>query len=224
MLLAFAYSLPMALGISLSPLPVVFSVSVLLSSRPANATAFSLGWAVGIFLIGFTVFLIPGLEAERGEPTLLAGGIRLILGAGLLFLAIRQWMKHLSGEGVSESPRLLNKLNDSTPGKTLVTGLMLSVFNPKNLLLTLAGVSYIDAYASSLAEQSLVLLFFTLVASAGVILPIIGYILFPARAQSFLAVTRSWLLRNNAAVVGSFLLALGVIIGASGLAILCSCL
>lgn len=223
MLLAFAYSLPMALGISLSPLPVVLSLSVLLSSRPGNATAFFTGWAVGIFAIGFILFLIPGLEAERGEPTLLAGWIRLAFGAGLLFLAYRQWKKHKAGEGESENPRLLEKLNDSTFGKTLVTGFMLSVFNPKNLLLTLAGVSYIDAYASSLAGQSLVLLAFTLVASAGVVLPIIGYTLFPGSAQDILTVTRSWLVRNSAAVVAAFLLVLGVIVAASGLGILCSC-
>jgi hypothetical protein len=56
---AIGGSLPMAIGIALSPLPVA-SVIILLMTPQArtNAPAFLLGWTAGILAVGFVVFLM----------------------------------------------------------------------------------------------------------------------------------------------------------------------
>lgn len=222
MLHALAYSLPMALGIALSPVPVVLSASVLLSKQPKNGVLFLLGWTAGILAIGFILFLMPGFETDRGEPTRLTGWFRLALGTGLVFLAIRKWQKRPEEDAITEEPGLLSKLDTSSSGKALVVGFTLSAFNPKNLFLTLGGTTYIDAHASTLLEQSLALLVFALVASLSVAVPVVGYRVFPDGAERVLRVFSNWLVRNNAVVVGTLLLAFGLVIAANGLSILFS--
>jgi hypothetical protein len=88
----------MAVGAALSPLPISAVVTILLSSNTTNATKFLIGWFLGILVIGLVVFVIPGLDSERGEPTTLSGWIRLMLGGAMLLLAIFQWWKRSSGE------------------------------------------------------------------------------------------------------------------------------
>ena len=144
------------------------------------------------------------------------------MGTGLMFLAIRMWLLHMKSDGVIEESRLLSRLENSTPGKILGTGFTLSALNPKNLLLTFAGASYIDTYAATLSEQSLALLVFTLVASLSVGAPILGYKLFSENAERVLGNFQDWLIRNNHAVVGTLLLVIGVVVAINGLSILLS--
>ena len=73
-------------------------MTILLSARPNNASAFFLGWITGILVIGGIVFLIPGLDTARGEPTTASGWVRLVVGGVLLVLAVWQWRKMLSAD------------------------------------------------------------------------------------------------------------------------------
>ncbi len=105
LIVAIGYSLPMAVGVALSPLPIAAVVTILLSARPTNAPAFLLGWIVGLLLIGVIVFLIPGLDTARGEPTPLSGWIRLMVGGVLLMLAVWQWRQRPSADDPVEAPK-----------------------------------------------------------------------------------------------------------------------
>lgn len=219
---ALVYSLPLALVIALSPLPMALSISVLLTSQPNNAASLLLGWSASILTIGFIVLVIPGLDTDKGEPSQLAGWFRIAMGAGLVFIGMRMWQRRVKDQGEVEEPKLLSRLESASPGKILVTGFTLSALNPKNLLLTLAGASYIDAYSSTLSEQSLALLVFTSIASISVGAPIVVYKLFPGRAERALNNFKGWLIRNNQAVVGMLLFVFGLVITINGLSILFS--
>ena len=106
-------------------------------------------------LIGVTVFLIPGLDTAIGEPTTLSGWIRLMIGGALLVMAVRQWQQRPSVDDPVEVPKALTKLDSASAGKTLVLGFLLSALNPKNILLTFAGASSIDASMAPLLNKPL---------------------------------------------------------------------
>ena len=217
LLTAIAYSLPMAIGIALSPLPFAAVVTMLLSERPNNATAFFLGWITGILFIGGFVFLLPGLDTVRGEPTVLSGWLRLIAGGVLLVLAVWQWQQRSSPDDPIEESKALSKLDSITFGKTMIMGFILSAFNPKGLLLIFAGASAIDASMASPSQQAIALTLFAVVASLSVVIPIIGYALFPEQARTVLTNLNDWLVRNNTIVVTTLLVVFGVLIIGSGL-------
>ena len=109
---AISSSLPMAVGVALSPIPVAAILVILMSARAAtNAPAFLLGWMAGILTIGLIVSLMPGLLTARGEPTQLSGLTRVALGAALLLLAGHQWRQRPAPEAVGNVPPLLARLD-----------------------------------------------------------------------------------------------------------------
>lgn len=102
---AISSSLPMSVGVALSPLPVAAILIILMSARAGtNAPAFLLGWMTGILTIAFVVSLMPGLLTTRGEPTRLSGLIRVALGVALLLLAGRQWRQRPGPEAAVNVP------------------------------------------------------------------------------------------------------------------------
>ena len=220
LLAAIGYSLPMALGVALSPLPIAAVVTMLLSARPNNASAFFLGWITGIFFIGGFVFLIPGLDTARGEPTAASGWVRLVVGGVLLALAVWQWRQRPSADDSVEAPKGLSRLDSISAGKTLSMGFLLAVFSPKNLLLTFAGAASIDASMATPSQQAIALALYAIVASMSVGIPIIGYILFKERARTVLANWKCWLIRNNAIMVTVLLAVFGALIIGNGLLVL----
>jgi len=63
---AIGQMLPAAVGIAISPLPIVALVLMLVSRRGrTNGPAFALGWIVGLAIVGAIVLL--GLERRQRE-------------------------------------------------------------------------------------------------------------------------------------------------------------
>ena len=93
--------LPLAIGIAVSPIPIIAAILMLLSPKAkATSVGFMLGWVIGI-LVSVTVFtllssVVPTDDASDSAP--IRGVIQILLGAGLLFLAVRQWRSRPPGK------------------------------------------------------------------------------------------------------------------------------
>ena len=86
--------LPLALGVAISPIPIIAAILMLLSPKAkGTSVGFLLGWVLGIVVavVLFTLLasVIPESDPDASKP--IAGTIKILLGAGLLFLALRQW-------------------------------------------------------------------------------------------------------------------------------------
>jgi hypothetical protein len=63
---AIGNSLPMAVGVGLSPIPVALVITLLMSAREKiSAPAFLLGWILGILTVGAIVLVLPGINTVR---------------------------------------------------------------------------------------------------------------------------------------------------------------
>ena len=86
--------LPLAVGIAISPIPIIAAILMLLSPKAKGASVgFLLGWIVGI-VVALGVFIalasvIPQAPADESQP--IAGVVKIVLGALMLLLAIKQW-------------------------------------------------------------------------------------------------------------------------------------
>src|SRR3954447_25558084 len=90
---AVGQSLPLAVGILLSPMPIVAVVLMLVTPRArANSTAFVLAWFLGLFTVGVVVLLAVGAASSNTEqePTWLSWA-KIVLGLGAVVLAARQF-------------------------------------------------------------------------------------------------------------------------------------
>ena len=91
---AIGQSLPLAIGVALSPVPIIAVVLMLTTPRArANGPAFVLGWLVGLGVVGAVVLALagPGGASEVGQPATGVSWLKLLLGLGLLLVAVRQF-------------------------------------------------------------------------------------------------------------------------------------
>lgn len=218
---AISSSLPMSVGVALSPLPVAAILIILMSARAAtNAPAFLLGWMAGILTIGLVVSLMPGLLTARGEPTQLSGLTRVALGVALLLLAWRQWRLRPEPGAAARVPRILTRLDSIGVMQSSITGFLLSAIHPKNLILNAAGAAAIDANLLDSGTQYIALVIFTLIASVGITVPIAVYFIARRVVGAMLGRWKDWLIRKNVHVMVVLLLILGALLIARGLHIL----
>src|SRR3954470_21348364 len=91
---AIGQVLTLAVGVSLSPVPII--AVVLMLGTPAgrrNGPAFLAGWVLGLAVVATIVLLVAGGAGanDGGEPATWVDVLKLALGALLLLLAARQW-------------------------------------------------------------------------------------------------------------------------------------
>jgi len=207
---AISTSVPMAIGIALSPLPIAAIVMMLMTKKAkTNAPSFLLGWVVGLLVVGIVVFLIPIEQAEKGHPTAVAGYIRIALGLLLLAMAVRQWRRRPGPNDRVEVPRFLAGLDTYTSMKSLLTGFLLVVLNPKNLPLCAAGAAAIDLATQNLTAQFSAYIVFTIIASTSVAFPVVAYLAARRKAEALFETWKDWLIRKNQSVVAVILFIAG---------------
>ena len=120
-------TLPMAVGVALSPIQIATVVSILLSNNLRKASVFLLGWSAGILAIGILILFIPGLRMLDGDPTPLAAWLRVFLGLGLFVLAWGKWTSRPSSQEDVQPPAFLEKIHSLGSWKTLLMGGALSM-------------------------------------------------------------------------------------------------
>ncbi len=218
----FMNMLPYALGIAISPVPVITVILMLFSPNPrVNGSSFILGWAIGIALPAIVVMMLTisrGSESD-GYPSQPMSLLRILLGATLIVLAIRNWIqRHKIDEGPSKP--LLFKLADAiSPWKAWVVGFLFAVVtNPKNMALTIAGCMEISAAHASLLESSVLLTVFVIIASAGVSAPVILYLLGGESSKRTIETWKQWLVFHKKTVMAVLFFIFGLSFTIKGIA------
>ncbi|MFD6136209.1 GAP family protein [Isoptericola sp. NPDC060257] len=209
---AIGQSLPVAVGVLISPLPIVAVVLMLVSRRAkANAAAFLIGWFVAVLVVVALVAVLAGsaVPDEAGTP-LWAAIVKIVLGVLLLLLAVKQW-RGRPREGVEpETPTWMAAIDQFTPGKALGLAVLLSAVNPKNLLLVVSGGAAIASAApGDTNAQVVAAVVFALTASAGVVTPLVIYLAMGERAAKVLDDLKTWMVHHNAVIMAVLLVVLG---------------
>jgi len=215
--------LPMAVGVAISPIPIIAVILMLFTGRARqNGLAFLVGWILGVLLAGTILILIAQSQdlSSAGQPSDTSSWIKLILGVLLLLGAIRQWRARPAPGVEPVMPKWMQKVDTMKPGAAFGLAVLLSAVNPKNLLLIAAAAAAIAEENLSSADTVVVYGVFTLIASCTVAIPVLGYLFLGAKAQPALDRTKAWLIANSTAVMAVLLLVIGVTLlgdGISGL-------
>src|SRR4051812_38682059 len=137
--------LPSAVGVALSPVPII-AVFLMLGTPKArsNGPAFAVGWISGLVIVSVIVLLVTGDASDPDSST--ATGVNWVkVGIGVLFLAMaaKQWRSRPKKGTDPELPKWMSTIDSFAPGKALGLGALLSGVNPKNLALTAAAAASI---------------------------------------------------------------------------------
>ncbi len=212
--------LPLAVGIAVSPVPVIATILMLLSPRAGRtSSAFLLGWVAGIAAVTVLATLVAG-AVEPGDdrgPSPVAGWITLVLGILLLGLAGRQWRARPRDGQEAEAPRWMAAVETVTPARALGLAAGLAALTPKNLLLGLAAGTAIGGARSDGVAVVLPAILFVVIAAISVAGPVVAHLLASDRLRGPLADLQTWLQAHNAAVMTVLFLVLGVNLVGKGL-------
>jgi len=86
--------LPSAVGVAISPLPIVAVVLMLVTPRGrTNGPAFVAGWCIGLAIVGAIVLTVAGGASASTDsgPATWVDVLFLILGLLLILVAAKQW-------------------------------------------------------------------------------------------------------------------------------------
>jgi threonine/homoserine/homoserine lactone efflux protein len=212
--------LPLALGITISPIPVVAAILMLLSPRAkGTSVGFLGGWVTGI-VVAVTAFtllaaVLPDADSSHSAPA--KGVVQLILGALLFMVAAKQWRGRPREGQQADPPKWMGAIDSMNAAKGAGLGFLLSAVNPKNLIMSAgAGVAIGSAELSG-ARSAVAIGLFTLIAAASVAVPVVAYLVAADRLTRPLEALHGWLLKENATIMAVLLVVIGVSLVGKGI-------
>ncbi len=196
--------LPTALGVAISPVPIIAVILMLLAPRArAASVGFLLGWVVGIAAVITVVAVVvdPVDDSEGSASSTFTSVVLLLLGAAACLLAVRSWRSRPRRGQTPELPKWMSAIESMTPVRAAGLGALLSGLNPKNLTLCLAGGLTIGAGGLDSEETIAAILVFVVIASSSVAVPVLAYLAAQNRVRQPLDDLRVWLTENNSTVM-----------------------
>jgi hypothetical protein len=210
---AIGSSLPLAVGVALSPIPIIAVVLMLTSRRArSNGPAFVIGWLIGLAVIGAIVLSVagPAGASKSGSPATWVSWVKIVLGAALLLVAVRQFRGRPKDSDEAALPKWMASIDTMKPLTVLGLAALLGGVNPKNLLLAVSAGASIAQTGISGADQAIAYAVFALIGTIGVGTPVVIYFALGERSATMLAALKDWMGRHNAVIMSVLCLVIGV--------------
>jgi len=212
--------LPLAVGVAISPVPIIATILMLLAPRAGRTSAgFLLGWVGGIVVVT-TIFTLLASAVGLGPSEGSASGIswvRLLVGLSLVALSVRQWRSRPPNGDTGALPTWMTSIEQFTFGKAAGLAFLLAAVNPKNLLLCAAAGTAIGSGSLTGGQRVVAVVLYTVVAACTVAGPVVAYAFAAPRMRAPLDDLKGWLQDNNTTVMAVLLLVFGVVLTGQGL-------
>lgn len=195
--------LPLAVGILISPLPIVAIVAILLSTRgrsaaPAYTAAFTL---VSLVFVGLGALSTAGAATSSAGSHVVVLILTILLTIGFAGLALASWLTRPRAGTAPKTPGWLAAVDTITPAKAASLGLIMAVTNSKNIPLELKGGSLIGAAHLPLTAAIALCLAFAIAGSLALILPTILAATGSVRVTRGLARLKTEMIAHNAVIM-----------------------
>jgi len=212
--------LTFAIGVAISPVPIIAVILMLFSERAhVNGPVFLLGWVLALGVVCTLVYLLANhsnpATGSTASDTISWG--KIVLGVLFLLLALRNWRNRPRRGTEPEMPKWMGGVDALTPLKALGLGVLLAGVNPKNLILTIGAATGLAQLHLSTTDVVVSLIVFVIVASVTIAGPVLYYLLGGESAKTTLDEMKDWLRLHNGAVMAVLFLVFGVHLIAKGL-------
>ena len=208
----------LALVIALSPVPVTGQLLLVLNNRTQwTSAAFATGWAIALLAVcglaatGAALLLPRFFDVDWRElaPITVVIGVGLIIGGAILW-------RRPAADANAEPSRMTRIFTGLGPTRGLFIGFGYGALRPKNFLASVAA-GLITGANSSLWDGTLLVLYFTALASATLAAPVLVYVLGGSRTRGGMHRLQALLARHGNRITGSALVVIGLIVAGFGL-------
>lgn len=214
--------LPIAVAVAISPVAIITGVVLLLSEHGrGKAALFAIGWVVTLLIVTGVAVAITDV-AEEDEPTATEHGVQvftLVLGLFFLFLAVMSWRNRPAPGEPAKEAKLLARVTAMSGLAVLALGLIEGIAIVKNVPLSLGAGARIAEDTQRGASAWVVLVIYVLIASIGILLPLLIAAVGGHRLDPALSNFRQWLEDNISPITIITLLVVGAYFVGKGLAI-----
>ena len=208
-----------AVGVAISPVPVIAVILMLFTSKATvNSLSFLAGWIAGLAIAGGIVLAL-GIEGSDGEESTTSGWIKIALAFVLFALAWKQWSSRPRDGEEPKMPGWMSAIDSFTAVKAGGLGLVLSGVNPKNLGLTIVAMTTVSSAGLSTGQEIGTLVVFVVLASLTVAAPVVINIAMGSKATGTLKSMKEWLTANNNTVMMVLFVVLGAKVLGDGISI-----
>jgi len=212
--------LTFAVGVAISPLPIIAVILMLFSRRAkANGPAFLVGWVLALAAVSTVVYVLAhdGNVATSTTADDSVSWGKIVLGVALLAFARRNWRKRPAPGEEPAMPKWAGAVDTLSPGKAFGLGVVLAGVNPKNLILTAGAAAGLAQLGLSTSDAVVATAVFVIVGSLTIAAPVLYALVGGERATATLEAAKAWLSEHNAAVMAVLFLVFGVDLIAKGL-------
>jgi hypothetical protein len=201
--------LSVAVGVALSPIPIIATVLILLSASGKNSgLAFLVGRVLGIFIVVGLFALLSDLVAHTSFGPAVSWA-RIVVGLALMVLAIVRWRGRPGPEEEPELPAWMRSIGSSTPLRSARFAILISVIIPNDLLLGVGAGLTIGSAGLPMGTTATIAVIFAIVASVSVMLPVISFVSSPNKTRTGLISLRDLFVKHNTAILAAVLLLFG---------------
>ena len=195
--------LPLAVGVAISPLPVMAVILILFTPKArSNGPAFVAGWVLGLAVAATVTLVIAGPQNfNESGPTKAAAVFHLALGALLVVLGARRWHTRPAPGELPTPPKWMTRIATLSALQALGLAALLAGLNPKNLVLTISAAVSVAQNELPADETVAVMSIYIVIASLTVAAPVSLLIFAPKRAQPILDSWRTGL-AEHAVIIG----------------------
>jgi hypothetical protein len=201
--------IPLALAAALSSVPITATIFILLSeSRSRSGLGFLVGTVLGTFATVMVTTLIgQALPGRPRQHEALVGTLEVVIGSALVLLGLVTLARR-SRAGSGSSPGWLERIG--TFGILTVFGIGLALtLRPKAILLAAAaGLAIVGVNVPFHDDLGLVV-FYTVIATCTVGVPIVATMLFPRRMEPRLLSAKGWIAAHSGAVGATMMILIG---------------
>lgn len=204
--------LPLALGVAISPIPIIAAILMLLSPKArVTSVGFLLGWVIGITaaVTAFTVLssVLPAEDPDASRP--IRAAIQLLLGVVLFVLAFGQWRKRPKVGEEPQLPTWMKAIDTISFPAAFGLGFLLSALNPKNFVMSAGAGTDIGGAELTVGSTVVVIAIYVILAASTVLVPVLGYLIAADAFRAPLDSLRSWLAAQNTVIMAVLLVVLG---------------
>jgi len=212
--------LTFAVGVAISPVPIIAVILMLFSERArVNGPAFLLGWLIALGAVSAAVYALSDVSKASTSSTAadtIAWG-KIVLGALLLLMEVRSWRQRPDAGEQAPMPKWMSGIDRMTAATAFGLGLLLAGINPKNLILTAGAAAGLAQLGLSTSDAVVSLIVFVVIGSLTIAGPVFYYLTGGERAKARLDTVKAWLVAHNAAVMTVLFLIFGANLIAKGI-------
>ena len=209
---AIGQVLSYAVGVAISPLPIIAVILMLVTPKArVNAPSFLAGWILGLAVVGTVVLVFAGSADanDDGQPAAWIDWLKLVLGGSLMLVALKQWRGRPHGDEEPVTPKWMGAIEAFAPPKAFGAGALLAGANPKNLLLSAGAAAAIAQTGIAGGEQAVAYAVFAVIGTIGVATPVVIFFALGDRAGPVLDRLKTWMAHNNGVIMAVLCLVIG---------------